>query len=89
MRRLPLALALILAGAFTLHAYTFEAYNGNVTFDHRLHREKLQLKCSECHDGPPRHFELDKAGAHKLCIGCHKKLAKGPAAHCADCHKTS
>jgi len=89
MRKLIFALALLPAAAFTAQAYVYQAYNGNVNFDHRMHREKLQLKCPECHNGPPRHFDLGKAAAHQLCIGCHKKLAKGPAIHCADCHKPS
>lgn len=71
--------------AAVAQAVVFPAFNGDVEFDHRLH--KSQLQCKECHPEGPKHMELDKASAHKLCIGCHKKMAKGPSVHCSDCHK--
>lgn len=83
---LALATTLLVLAAASTHAMKFSAYNGDVYFDHRMHR--LIYECSACHDGPPQHFELDHESGHKLCIGCHRKEAKGPARHCSDCHKT-
>lgn len=68
-------------------AMKFAAYNGDVYFDHRMHR--LIYECKSCHAGPPQHFELDHESGHKLCIGCHRKEKKGPSVHCSDCHKVS
>ena len=81
----PFSLALLLIFSAAGYSMKFPAYNGDVEFDHRLHRVKFE--CKECHDGPPRHFELDHESGHKLCIGCHKKVNAGPARHCSDCHK--
>ncbi|GAB7027765.1 cytochrome c3 family protein [Geotalea toluenoxydans] len=66
-------------------AYTFKAYNGDITFDHVNHRRNFT--CGDCHNGPPRFIELDHDSAHKLCLGCHRKLGVGPLQHCSDCHK--
>lgn len=71
----------------TAPAMKFPAYNGDVYFDHRMHR--MLYECSACHQGPPQHFDLDHESGHKLCVGCHRKENRGPAKHCSDCHKTS
>ncbi len=87
MRKTIILLAATLGLTIAAEASVFKAYNGDVEFDHKLHRGKFP--CSDCHEGSPRHFDLDKASAHKLCIGCHKKVNAGPAQHCSDCHKFS
>ncbi|MBI5656482.1 MAG: hypothetical protein HZC44_06560 [Geobacter sp.] len=84
---LLLAVALVANTAVAAYAMKFAAYNGDVYFDHRLHR--LIFNCSECHDGPPQHFDLDHESGHRLCIGCHKRVSAGPARHCSDCHIVS
>lgn len=66
-------------------AFTYKAYNGDVPFDHRLHRNLF--KCADCHEGPPQYFDLDHDSAHKLCLGCHKRVGKGPFKNCSGCHK--
>lgn len=64
---------------------TLEAKNGNVTFSHKGHSEKME--CAACHGaGEPAKLELDKDSAHKLCTGCHKEKAAGPT-KCGECHK--
>jgi predicted CXXCH cytochrome family protein len=67
-------------------AKIFKAYNGDIEFDHSKHMGLYP--CSQCHEGAPRPFEggLDKAKAHKLCIGCHKKEGAGPTNRCSHCH---
>jgi hypothetical protein len=49
-------------------------------------------KCTNCHLNPEDEATPDcsqmstsKNPYHKLCVGCHKKEAKGPA-KCAECH---
>lgn len=88
MKKTILLLLIILSYAFVANAdYVFKAYNGDVTFNHINHRKKFT--CGDCHNGPPRFIELDHDSAHKLCLGCHKKLGVGPLRHCGDCHKQS
>ncbi|KAF0220759.1 MAG: hypothetical protein FD174_1083 [Geobacteraceae bacterium] len=87
MGKTIILLAAILVWAVLADASVFPAYNGNVPFDHKMHRGKFP--CTDCHEGAPRHFDLDRASGHKLCIGCHQKVKAGPAQHCSDCHKTS
>ena len=65
-------------------AKVFKAYNGDVDFNHSKHMGLYP--CAECHEGPPRPFGIDKAKAHKLCIGCHTKEGVGPTRHCSGCH---
>lgn len=76
---------LLLLTSSIADAVIINAYNGNIKFDHKMHRSIF--KCSECHDGPPRYIELNKQKAHKLCLGCHKREKRGPLQHCSDCHK--
>jgi c(7)-type cytochrome triheme protein len=71
--------------AVTAEALTLRAYNGDVIFDHAAH--KKMFACKDCHEGGPRHMGLDKASAHKLCLGCHTAQKAGPVKHCSDCHK--
>lgn len=85
IRIISVSIVLLLLSAAGAFAMKFTAYNGDVYFDHRMHR--LLYDCKDCHDGPPQHFELDHQSGHKLCIGCHKKVQAGPAKHCSDCHK--
>jgi len=65
-------------------AKIFKAYNGDVDFNHAKHMGLYP--CTECHEGAPRQFGVNKAIAHKLCIGCHTKEGVGPTRHCAQCH---
>lgn len=63
---------------------TYEAMNGNVTFDHPMHAEALS--CAKCHENmPPQKINIDKTIAHQLCTGCHREMEAGPTA-CNDCH---
>ena len=77
---------------------TFEAKNGNVTFDHTKHVERAKGDCKVCHDKlwPQSKAPLNwKAGMHKpaetshtSCGFCHN--ASGPgfatAGKCNKCH---
>lgn len=65
-------------------AKVFKAYNGDVDFNHSKHMG--MYPCTECHEGPPRPFGINKEKAHKLCIGCHTKEGAGPTRHCSQCH---
>lgn len=65
-------------------AKVFKAYNGDVDFNHSKHMSLYP--CTECHEGAPRAFGIDKQKAHKLCIGCHTKEGAGPTRHCGQCH---
>ncbi|SNB46074.1 cytochrome c3 family protein [Geobacter sp. DSM 9736] len=80
-------LFLLLGWSAGASAFVYEAYNGNVEFDHRFHRDKFA--CKECHSGPPGHMEFDRESAHTFCIGCHERKKAGPIKHCAECHKVS
>ena len=82
-----IVLLLILGHVTFAGAMEFEAFNGNVQFDHPMHRNLFS--CKECHKGPTRHMELDRGSAHELCIGCHKRQKKGPINHCGECHKVT
>ncbi|GAB4302980.1 MAG: hypothetical protein Fur0034_18350 [Desulfuromonadia bacterium] len=85
MRQIALILIFLATITTTASAVVIRAYNGNIPFDHKMHRSIF--KCDSCHEGPPRYIELDKQKAHKLCIGCHKREKRGPSTHCSDCHK--
>jgi predicted CXXCH cytochrome family protein len=77
--------ALLISVASVGSANTIRAYNGNIPFDHKMHRS--QFKCVDCHEGAPRYFALTKQTGHKLCIGCHKAQGAGPSVNCSGCHK--
>jgi hypothetical protein len=65
---------------------TFQAKNGNVTFNHKKHADDLK-DCKVCHgEGTPAKLTLGKDGAHKLCKGCHEEKKAGPT-KCGECHK--
>lgn len=71
----------------TAQAKIFKAYNGDIDFNHSKHMG--MYPCTECHEGSPRAFGIDKQKAHKLCIGCHTKEGAGPTRHCSECHGNS
>ncbi len=74
---------------------------GDVTFPHKLHQEKLNNNCDDCHKlfaQEPGSIEkaitagtLKKKEAMKQCQDCHKAMkAKGEATGptgCKECHK--
>jgi hypothetical protein len=68
---------------------TLPAKPGAVTFNHDTHKS---VECTACHtdakggDIKGIGADMDKDLAHKACVDCHKKEAKGPQ-KCADCHK--
>ena len=64
--------------------YTYEAKNGAVSFDHKLHKEAVG-ECSKCHEGAPAKIEVDKDYGHGECKDCHKDMG-GPT-KCNECHK--
>ena len=77
---------------------TFEAKNGNVTFDHTKHVERAKGDCKVCHDKlwPQSKAPLNwKAGMHKpaetsktSCGTCHHPggMAFGVTGNCNKCH---
>lgn len=87
MKKLLIALlvvAIAVGVSYAADIITYEAKNGNVSFDHKMHGEKLG--CESCHEGTPAAIVVDKAAAHgDTCKGCHKKQS-GPT-KCGDCHK--
>jgi len=76
----------------------FTAKNGNVTFNHQAHVDRVSKDCSACHDKlfPQTKAAINfKAGMHKTaeaaknsCAGCH--VAGGGAfetkGNCGKCH---
>ncbi len=84
MKRLVYALLLTTLIYSMAEAKIFKAYNGDVDFNHSKHMGLYP--CTECHEGPPRQFGINKEKAHKLCLGCHKKEGAGPLRHCGECH---
>jgi len=79
---------------------TFEAKNGNVTFDHTKHLERAKNDCKFCHDKVwPQSSKAPlnwKAGMHKpaetshtSCGTCHYPggMSFGVTANCNKCHK--
>lgn len=77
---------------------TFEAKNGNVTFDHAKHVEREKNDCKVCHDKiwPQSKAPLNwKAGMHKpaetahtSCGTCHNPGGPsfGVTGNCTKCH---
>jgi len=87
MKQLLVALMLVaLATTVATAADTvvLKAKNGDITFNHKGHGEKLG--CAACHEGTPAKIELDKEKAHALCKECHASKGAGPT-KCGDCHK--
>ncbi|BDG06568.1 cytochrome c3 family protein [Anaeromyxobacter oryzae] len=79
-----LAVGTAMAAEAPAKALTLKAKQGDVTFNHKSHAAQ---KCEACHPAVPQKVEpIGKDAAHKLCVECHKKEAKGPA-KCAECHK--
>ena len=65
---------------------TLPAKNGNVTFDHKKHKDALK-DCKVCHEKALGKIEgFGKDWAHKTCKGCHADKNAGPT-KCGDCHK--
>ncbi len=88
MKKLLVAVLLVAFAAVPALAadtVTLSAKNGNVTFNHKAHGEKME--CKVCHgEGTPGKLELDKDKAHGLCTACHKDKGAGPT-KCGECHK--
>jgi len=84
MKRVIYALLLTVIMVSLAEAKIFKAYNGDVDFNHSKHMSLYP--CTECHEGAPRPFGINKEKAHKLCLGCHKKEGAGPLRHCGECH---
>lgn len=81
------ALTLFTAGfAMAADTITLPAKNGDVTFNHKMHVEKLS-DCKLCHEKAPGKIEgFGKDWAHKTCKGCHQEKSMGPT-KCGECHK--
>ena len=84
------AFALLAAAVYAFAAaadvYTYEARNGNVTFEHQGHVDALGAdSCAKCHADGPGPIDVTKDWAHETCTGCHKDM--GAPARCNDCHK--
>ncbi len=86
-KMLVLALLVLFAAASAMAAdtVTLQAKNGNVSFNHKVHGEKVG--CKACHpEATPGKLELDKDSGHKLCKDCHTEKGAGPT-KCNECHK--
>ena len=87
MKKLIVALMLVgftFSVAYAADMVTYEAKNGNVSFDHKMHSEAFS--CDKCHEGTPGPMEIDKSAAHgAACKDCHK-AENGPT-KCNECHK--
>lgn len=106
MKKSVLFLTMIIALAFVGSAFASKnvlefagGSLGKVTFDGKMHNEKLGNKCMECHKGNVP-FPMKKPGAegaakiaapHKageFCFACHDgKKAFTFEGNCAKCHK--
>jgi len=89
MKKLVIALMLVTFAAtvaFAADSVTYENKKGNITFNHKMHQEKL-ADCAKCHEGTPAKIDVKgmKAG-HALCKDCHTKTDKAMA-KCDFCHK--
>ena len=87
-RLIVMLMVLVFVGmgvAIAADTYTYESKQGNVTFNHKVHGEKLA--CKDCHgDAAPAKIEVTKDVAHKaVCKDCH--AAKGGPTKCGECHK--
>lgn len=79
------ALVAFSGAAFAADSYEYKGGSfGKVAFPHKAH---FKLGCAKCHEGAPKKIDINKEVAHdKLCVKCHKAMAKGPQG-CKDCHK--
>jgi len=88
MKKLLVVAMLVAFAATTAVAadtVVLKAKNGDVTFNHKAHGEKVG--CKSCHgEAAPGKLELDKDKAHALCKDCHTTKGAGPT-KCGDCHK--
>ena len=92
MKKALIALFAVVAFAGSAFAAAQDSYEykggsaGKVAFPHKKH---VALGCTKCHEGGIKKIEINKEVAHnKLCITCHKSMAKGPQLKdCNDCHK--
>jgi len=65
---------------------TYDASQGQVTFDHSAHVQNFA--CDSCHTtDPPQKIAIDKATAHELCRGCHREKGGNAPTSCSGCHK--
>lgn len=70
--------------AVAADSVSYENKQGKVTFNHKMHADKLG--CKACHEGTPAKIAIDKEKAHgAACKDCHK--AKSGPTKCGDCHK--
>lgn len=70
--------------AYAADVVTYDSAKGAVTFDHKVHSEKMD--CAACHEGTPAKIVVDKDAAHgATCKDCHKK--ENTPTKCNDCHK--
>jgi cytochrome c553 len=87
-RLIVMLLVLVFVGmglAIAADSVVYETKQGNVTFNHKAHADKLK-DCAKCHQGTPAKIEVTKDGAHKdTCKSCHQQMG-GPT-KCGDCHK--
>jgi hypothetical protein len=89
MKRIVAVVVLLLfvaAPVMAADTVTLKAKNGDVTFNHKVHGEKVG--CKACHpEATPAKLTLGgKDPAHKLCQGCHTEKKAGPT-KCMECHK--
>jgi len=57
------------------------------TCHHTMTGATPDKKCKDCHTAQADGKKLTmKDAAHKQCKDCHKKMGKGPAVKCTDCH---
>ena len=89
MKKIVIAMIATVAFAGTAIAadvIELPAKNGNISFPHKKHQEKLK-DCKLCHEKGPGKIEgLGKDWAHKTCKGCHTDKGAGPT-KCGECHK--
>ena len=93
MKKISAVVAMLALTAFAGAAFAapevmeLPASMGKVTFNHKLHQERLK-DCTKCHataaGGKIEGFGKDVA--HKTCKGCHTEMKKGPTS-CKECHK--
>jgi c(7)-type cytochrome triheme protein len=90
MKKIIVALMLVsfaAAVAFAADTVTYENKKGNITFNHKMHSEKLD--CAKCHTTKPE-AKVDVKGmkpGHDVCKTCHTATAKGTMDKCDYCHK--